>query len=68
MTDTNSQNNFEKKMHYARGIFLYLAKAFPIGLLSTTEPSKPEMNQYVFHSVCLSHDGTVGVGVQIVVR
>ena len=67
MTDTNSQNNFGKKMPFAR-VFLYLAKAFPIGLLSTTEPSKPEMNQYVFHSVCLSHDGAVGVVVQIVVR
>ena len=67
MTDTNSQNNFGKKC-ILQGFFLYLAKAFPIGLLSTTEPSKPEMNQYVFHSVCLSHDGAVGVVVQIVVR
>ena len=67
MTETNSQNNFRKKVHFARG-FLHLAKAFPIGLLSTTKPSKPEKNQYVFHSVCLSHDGAVGVVVQIVVR
>ena len=68
MTETNSQNNFGKKSAFCKGVFLYLAKAFPIGLLSTTKPSKPEKNQYVFHSVCLSHDGAVGVEVQIVVR